>query len=161
NDAGPQSSIDYEDLIRNGAPEGERSEAFQAVVWHLAAKGWSVEQIIDELAKYPNGIGQKYADRLAVEVERSFEKWRSCKRIAVTGSAATGSAAAANLWPQIYVVAGELPRVVNEAEDALLGLGRELYQRGGMVVRPILSKLKASENRDTWAWRLVEATQPY
>jgi putative DNA primase/helicase len=30
-----------------------------------------------------------------------------------------------------------------------------------MVVRPILSKLKASENRDTWAWRIVEVTQPY
>ena len=30
---------------------------------------------IDELAKYPNGIGQKYAGRLLAEVTRSFGKW--------------------------------------------------------------------------------------
>ena len=76
------SSIDYDDLIQNGAPEGERSELFQAVVWHLAAKGWSAEQITDELARHPNGIGAKYADRLHAEVARSYEKWRSRKRAA-------------------------------------------------------------------------------
>ena len=32
------------------------------------AKGWSAEQIIDELAKHPNGIAAKYADRLLAEV---------------------------------------------------------------------------------------------
>ena len=49
--------IDYENLIENGAPEGQRSDFFQSVVWHLAAKGWSIEQIVDELAGHPNGIG--------------------------------------------------------------------------------------------------------
>ena len=70
NTAGEQttSSIDYDDLIKNGAPEGQRSESFQAVVWHLAGQGWTAEQITDELAKYPNGIGSKYADRLYSEV---------------------------------------------------------------------------------------------
>jgi hypothetical protein len=33
NTAGPQRERDYEALIQNGAPEGERSEFFQAVVW--------------------------------------------------------------------------------------------------------------------------------
>jgi hypothetical protein len=64
NDAHPQASLDYDDLIQNGAPEGERSELFQAVVWRLAGKGWSTEQITDELARHPNGIGAKYDDRL-------------------------------------------------------------------------------------------------
>ncbi|MGC2080993.1 MAG: hypothetical protein WA728_34275 [Xanthobacteraceae bacterium] len=76
----------------------------------------------------------------------------------------TGDATAAagdNSWPQIYVIAGELPRVVNEAEAALLTFDREIYQRGAMVVRPILSKLKASGGRDTWAWRIIDVTQPY
>jgi primase-polymerase (primpol)-like protein len=41
NDAGPQSSVDYDEVIRNGAPNGQRSELFQACVWHLAAKGMS------------------------------------------------------------------------------------------------------------------------
>jgi len=53
------------------------------------------------------------------------------------------------------IVAGELPRVVDEAESALLGSGHELYQRGGLVVRPVLSTLKAAHNRDTLGWRLV------
>ena len=51
--------IDYDDLIINGAPEGERSELFQAVVWHLAGQGQTAEQITDELARHPNGIGGK------------------------------------------------------------------------------------------------------
>ena len=78
NNAGQQQQpdgIDYEELIRNGAPEGGRSELFQAVVWHLAAKGLSADQIAEELAQYPNGIGAKYAARLLAEVERSFAKW--------------------------------------------------------------------------------------
>jgi Virulence-associated protein E len=71
------ASIDYEDLIRNGAPKGSRSELFHGCIWHLASKGMSLEEIVAELARYPNGIGNKYADRLHAEVERSYEKWRS------------------------------------------------------------------------------------
>ncbi len=157
NNAGRQSSsIDYDDLIRNGAPEGQRSEQFQAVVWHLAAKGYTTERITHELTPHPSGIGAKYADRLQAEVERSYEKWRLCKCTSATGGAPTG-----NSWPQILVVAGELPRVVSEAEEALLALGREIYQRGGLIVRPVLSKLKASDDRDTMGWRLIPVTLPY
>ena len=58
-------------------------------------------------------------------------------------------------WPQIRVVPGELPRVVNEAEDALLLLGREIYQRGGLIVRPVKSKLKAADNREITGWQLI------
>ena len=36
-------------------------------------------------------------------------------------------------WPQIKVIPSELPRIVNEAEDALMLLGQEFYQRGGML----------------------------
>jgi hypothetical protein len=157
NDADPQGSLDYNDLIQNGAPEGERSELFQAVVWHLAGKGCSAEQIADELAHHPNGIGAKYADRLHAEVVRSYAKWRSRKRAAVTGSAAPDN----DPWPQIYIRNGELPRVVNEAEDALLSLGREVYQRGGLVVRPVLSKLKAADDRETSGWHLIPVTRPW
>jgi hypothetical protein len=64
-------------VIRNGAPNGQRSELFQACVWHLAARGMPVEKIVDELARYPHGIGEKYAGRLRAEVERSCEKWQA------------------------------------------------------------------------------------
>ena len=75
NEAG--ASIDYDEVIRNGAPNGQRSELFQACVWHLAAKGMSVEEIVTTLAQYPRGIGEKYAGRLKEEVERSFAKWQA------------------------------------------------------------------------------------
>src|SRR5262249_5945579 len=147
--AGP-NPIDYEGLIRNGAPEGQRSELFQAVVWHLANQGWSAEEISDELAKYPNGIGAKYAKRLPQEVERAYDKWRKRKR---------GPGAGA--WPQIHIRGGELPRVVDEAEQALLALNRDFYQRGGLLVRPVLSQLKAADNRETAGWQLIPITRPY
>jgi hypothetical protein len=158
NDVGKQDlDLNYDGLIEHGAPEGERSELFQAVVWHLAGRGWTIEQITDELAQHPNGIGVKYADRLFEEVTRSYDKWRSRKRAAVTGNAQL----AGNPWPQIFLRDGELPRVVDEAEQALLLLDGEIYQRGGLIVRPVLSKLKAADNRDTQGWRLVPMTRPY
>ena len=72
------------------------------------------------------------------------------------------AAPAATPWPQIKIIPGELPRIVNEAEDALLLLGREIYQRGGMVVRPVLNKsLKASDDRKTESWQLIPMTRPH
>jgi putative DNA primase/helicase len=58
-------------------------------------------------------------------------------------------------------VAGELPRVVNEAEDALIILGREIFSRGSMLVRPIMSKLPASNKRETESWQLIPIARPY
>jgi hypothetical protein len=157
NNAGPQFDY-YQDIIQNGAADGERSEKFQEVVWHLTGLGWTAEQIVDELAKHPNGIGLKYATRLLAEVNRSFGKWQNRRRAGAMGSAGVMGTP----WPQIKVVAGELPRVVNEAEDALLLIGREIYQRGGLVVRPVLNKsLKASNDRETESWQLVQMTRPY
>jgi hypothetical protein len=154
--AGRQDTPDYDRLIHDGAPEGQRSEAFQSVVWHLAGQGWHIEQITDELAKYPNGIGAKYADRLFEEVRRSWEKWSTDKRREATGEQAMSGTP----WPQIYVTKGELPRIVNEAEAALIDLDREIYQRGGQIVRPILQQLKASDDRKTKGWQLIPVTAP-
>jgi hypothetical protein len=158
NAAGQQTAgRDYDRIIRNGVPDGQRSEAFQSVVWHLAGRGLSTDAITDELAQHPNGIGAKYADRLHEEVLRSHGKWREQRRASVGGC----SADAAAPWPSIYVVPGELPRVVDEAESALLGLGREIYQRGGMIVRPVLTPAKTFHDRDTEAWRILEVPKPH
>src|SRR5262249_38416197 len=52
--------------------------------------------------------------------------------------------------PVITLKGGELPRVVDEAEAALLASGGfDLYQRGGIITRPALSELKASDDRNT------------
>jgi putative DNA primase/helicase len=156
NTAAPQGR-DYDDLIHNGAPDGgDRSELFHGVVWHLAGKGWTAEEITDELARHPAGIGAKYADRLHTEVLRSFDKWRAQRR-----SDATGCDDDDAPWPQIYVVPGELPRIVNEAEAALLGLGREIFQRGGMIVRPALTPVATFHDQETKAWRILEVSSGY
>src|SRR6516165_5037351 len=157
NTAGPQRDY-YREIIENGAPEGERSEKFQETVWHLASNGWSIEQIVDELAKYPNGISFKYSNRLLAEVTRSFGKWQSQRRGSAVGA---GTPPNNSPWPQIHIVSGEIPRVVNEAEDALLLLGREIYQRGGLVVRAVLTTFKASKQRDILGWHLVPLSRPY
>jgi hypothetical protein len=153
-DFNKDQKLDYDDIIRNGAgPGANRSDVFQSIVWHLAGQGWSIEQITDELARHPNGIGAKYAGRLLAEVQRSYEKWRARKRSAATGKPASGSAP----WPQILFTAGDLPRVIDEAEDALLLLGREFYQRGGLVVRPVL----LSDSRELSSWQLIPVTRPH
>ena len=172
-----RSKDHYHEILENGAPQGERSEQFAEVVWHLASSGLSIEEIDEEITKHPNGIGAKYAGRLLAEVTRCYEKWRSQRLAAVTGTAggpaggaapppgggsAYSAAGAVSGWPQIQVVPSELPRVVNEAEDALLGLNREFYQRGGLMVRPILNRsLKASDDRETASWQLLQVTRPH
>ena len=170
NTAGPQQT-DYLEILENGAAEGQRSERFAKVVWHLASDGLSVEEIVDELAKYPNGIGAKYAKRLSAEVTRCFNKWKTQRLTAVTGmmggvgiaAGSSGTAATANPmmnWPQIKVIPSELPRIVNEAEDALILLDREFYQRGGMLVRPVTGTIVNKDGK-TLGWQLIPVVRSY
>jgi hypothetical protein len=88
------------------------------------------------------------------EVSRLHAKWRASKR-RDAGTTTDSS------WPQIRIVPGELPRVVNEAETALIGLGREMYQRSGLIVRPVLSKLVGHKGRETEGWQLIPVTSPH
>ncbi len=129
NDASPQSSPDYHELIRNGAPVGQRSEAFQAVVWHLAKPRPERRADRCRAGEASQRHWRKICGRLHDEVSRSHNKWRAHKRTAATG----GQAASSDPWAaKSSSRGGELPRVVDEAEEALLLLGREIYQRGGL-----------------------------
>ena len=83
------------------------------------------DEIVEELARHPNGIGAKYAKRLFAEVTRCFNKWKK-RRMASVGmvglwirirTGASSAAVGAISWPQIKVIPHELPRVVNEAEE--------------------------------------------
>jgi hypothetical protein len=72
----------YDDAIQNGAPNGvDASALFHSVIGHLCSQGMSLDEIVEELGRWPNGIGQRYAGRLRQEVERSFGKWRVKQRI--------------------------------------------------------------------------------
>jgi hypothetical protein len=56
--------------------------------------------------------------------------------------------------PIIEVIAGELPSVVDQAEDAVLDSGRAIFVRAGQLVRPIKDKLPAAKGRTTTVAKL-------
>jgi putative DNA primase/helicase len=56
--------------------------------------------------------------------------------------------------PLIRVVVGELPRVVDEAEIALLQSRQPIFRRAGMLVRPIVDCMPAANGRMTTVARL-------
>jgi putative DNA primase/helicase len=57
----------------------------------------------------------------------------------------------------IYIADDEMPRVVDEAEAALIANPRwSVYQRGGLIVRPIKTKL----SYEVSLWQLKEMTKP-
>jgi hypothetical protein len=64
--------------------------------------------------------------------------------------------------PEIRIVPGDLPNMVDQAEAALLAaIDTDFYQRAGMVVRPVLTKLTASDDRVTEGWRLVSVERAH
>jgi hypothetical protein len=56
--------------------------------------------------------------------------------------------------PRIRLTDGELPRIVDEAEAALVASKQPAFQHGELLVRPIRSKLKAANDRYVFCWRL-------
>jgi len=67
--------FDLARLIRDGVPATEdRSAAFYHAIKWLKELGWSLDDIIDLLARYPNGIATKYGSRFSGEAARAFHK---------------------------------------------------------------------------------------
>ena len=124
-------------LLRNGVPWPDRSEHFQGVVWHLANVGWTIDQIVQEMARYPNGIALKYADRLHQEVTRSYEKW------------AAPEPCPTKRLPIIRSIDGQIARMVDQAQSALIAADVPIFVRGGMLVEPITVERQAADDRKT------------
>ena len=83
-------------------------------------------------------------------------------------SAAPGSGAGAGSATQpgvrrvIQLIEGDYHIAVDEAEEALVvAEWTDIYQRGGMLVRPVLEHLAAADNQATTAWKLIEVQLPY
>jgi hypothetical protein len=65
---------EIERIVQDGALDGaNRSDTFHSIVGHYLGCGWTVEQIIEHLEEFPDGIGNRYIaeGRLAREVKRS------------------------------------------------------------------------------------------
>jgi hypothetical protein len=151
-------------LIREGVTAGEdRSAAFHSVVARLKKRRWSTEAIVGLLEKYPNGIACKYAGRLREEVERSYGKHAVTlgNGNADQDKAASGAPGVApRTLATIRVVAGELPRIVSETEQALLAAGAPIFIRAGTLVRPVIDKMMAADGRKTMLAKLRPFTVP-
>jgi hypothetical protein len=63
-------------VVREGVPEGQRSEQFHRAVAWMQQLGWKVHDIEALLADHPAGIARKYEGRLRREIERCFDKAR-------------------------------------------------------------------------------------
>ncbi|MCX7349559.1 MAG: hypothetical protein NTZ54_08545 [Alphaproteobacteria bacterium] len=64
-------------LIRDGVPEGQRSESFFHACGRAKDLGWKPERLESEMRKHPSGIGAKYLapqDRLHDEIARAWAK---------------------------------------------------------------------------------------
>lgn len=137
---------DYNEIIRNGALAGDRSELFHRCVWHLAKKGLNVQQIVDKLGEYPTGIGERYIaeERLPEMVKLSYEKWRRKNHF---GSSKVR---------EIEIVDGEIAEAIDAAHDALVEAGIQLFVRGRKIVEPVVFKRQAADDRTTSATVFVE-----
>jgi hypothetical protein len=74
-----RGEVDYEAVVREGAPNGEdRSAWFNRCIWHFAGSGLEVAEIVAEFEAHPEGVADRYIaqGRLDREVERCFEKWQ-------------------------------------------------------------------------------------
>src|SRR5262249_24067325 len=56
--------------------------------------------------------------------------------------------------PIIHLVAGQLPRILTEIEDALLASGLPIFARAGTLVEPISETMLAADGRKTIVVRL-------
>ena len=137
-------------LIRNGVDDTEdRSAAFHSVVAQLKRRRWSVEAITSLFEKYPDGIARKYAGRVRDEVERSYGKHASNEVSAADDGSKAGPDVTPHILPTIRVIAGQLPRVVSETEQALLAAGAPIFFRAGTLVRPCVERTTAADGRTT------------
>ena len=62
----------------------------------------------------------------------------------------------------IQLVDGNEHHAIDEAEEALIQAGGfDIYQRGGILVRPVLEHAFASDNRSTITWRFSPVKLPF
>ena len=91
---------------------------------------------------------------------RSLAKTRM-KTTTMSTSLPTPGAVAGQRVP-VPLVKGNFHDAADLAEETLFGTDWcNIYQRGGMLVRPVLERMAAADDRETLAWQLTPVEQPY
>lgn len=155
----PNDDIPYDDWIRVGLALHAALGTQARDLW----EDWSAQSNKNEAA-FTAGKWDTFADVRRITVGTLFwlahqNGWRQPRQFAsgTRGAERTGSEAepAPDHRPVIRVIAGDLPRVVDQAERALLAAEPGLYQRGSLIVRPALSPVVNAGHRRAPAQRLV------
>lgn len=155
----PNNDLPYDDWIKVGlalyaalGPDGR-------ALW----EAWSAEAAKND----PAHTAQKwdsFASVRNVTVGTLFwlarqNGWRAEKprraRAAHPSREASDEGATEGNRPLIRIRAGMMPETIDEAEQALLGAGLGLYQRGSIVVRPAMVPVAISGGRQIDAPRLI------
>src|SRR5215217_2043242 len=73
---------------------------------------------------------ERRSDKIRIERDRPKKKSGGTSGIVSPNGAAPHR-------PVVRIVAGQVPRMANEAEQALINAGATIYSRSGVLVRPI------------------------
>jgi hypothetical protein len=164
-------------FTRHWPKEGSRHDAALGVGGFLARVGWPAEEVGAFVAALCHAVGDKEGDdrkRAAFESAENFAQGEQVygmpwlrkffgKKVATTIATLLGYGADTldPNRPLIQFKAGDLPFVVSRAEEILLAAREPIYQRGPLLVRPIVDELDASHGRKTKVARFVQMSDLY
>jgi hypothetical protein len=106
-------------LIRDGVPEGQRSDQFYRVIGWLVEDGWTTaDSIYKLLLMFPDGIASKYikSKRLKKQVESTLAKIKNKKAAEATDAA---EVVAAINKSYALVIVGDKTVVMRNRDDAI------------------------------------------
>jgi hypothetical protein len=123
---------DFNDLLRAGGPDAERGASRQDRVGALQGG--------DGAALFPSAGGGLGGDPPA---------------------GASGGDGVGDPGPIIKLVGGQLPKIVYQAETALIASKPDFYRYGGQLVRPVVEEVPAADMTRTQVHRLAPLTRPH
>ena len=144
-------------LIRHGVADTEdRSAVFHSVVAQLKRRRWTVDAIAALLEKYPTGLRGSISGACARKSSGPTASTRAMRSSAAADEPAKAGSPMPrpHVLPTIRIIAGQLPRVVQETERALIAAGAPIFSRAGTLVRPCVETTTAADGRKTIIARL-------
>jgi hypothetical protein len=127
-------------ILRQVEADEDHSGVFHHVVTSLAELGFSANAIKELLTEHRLCVPDRYWERLGEEIARSMGK-ASKEEGPPRGEK--------HPRPEIRLRAGEIPRIVDETEKALIDAGAAIYSRAGNLVRPVTDSVPAAKGRTT------------